>query len=186
MSAVNLRLVARLVGLALASTLIVVSQIPLIDGVADLSPLVVMSVALLCGSVTGACFGFMVGLFVDTALLQTLGVTSLVLTVVGYAIGRLREVRDPQASITPMLAGAAATAISSFGMAIVEVSLGVDSPVSFELLRQIALTIAVNALLAMPVYALVRRWLIADLPEDPRRRRRRAYTTGGLSPLSRP
>jgi len=23
------------------------------------------------------------------------------------------------------------------------------------------------------------------LPEDPRRRRRRAYTTGGLSPLSR-
>ena len=46
--------------------------------------------------------------------------------------------------------------------------------------------IAVNALLAVPVYALVRRWLIADLPDDPRRRRRRAYTTGGLSPLSRP
>jgi hypothetical protein len=27
--------------------------------------------------------------------------------------------------------------------------------------------------------------LVRLLPEDPRRRRRRAYTTGGLSPLSR-
>ena len=34
----------------------------------------------------------------------------------------------------------------------------------------------------MPVYALVRRWLLPVLPEDPRRRRRRAYTTGGLLP----
>jgi hypothetical protein len=35
------------------------------------------------------------------------------------------------------------------------------------------------------VYAVVRRVLLPALPEDPRRRRRRAYTTGGLSPLSR-
>jgi hypothetical protein len=35
------------------------------------------------------------------------------------------------------------------------------------------------------VRAIVRRWLMPALPEDPRRRRRRAYTTGGLSPLSR-
>jgi len=33
------------------------------------------------------------------------------------------------------------------------------------------------------VYALVRRIVRPVLPEDPRRRRRRAYTTGGLSPL---
>ena len=32
---------------------------------------------------------------------------------------------------------------------------------------------------------LVRRILLPFLPEDPRRRRRRAYTTGGLSPISR-
>ena len=38
---------------------------------------------------------------------------------------------------------------------------------------------------ALPLYAGVRRWLLPALPEDPRRRRRRAYTTGGLSPLSR-
>jgi len=34
---------------------------------------------------------------------QTLGVTSLTLTVVGYFAGRLREARDPQAALTPLL-----------------------------------------------------------------------------------
>jgi hypothetical protein len=42
-----------------------------------------------------------------------------------------------------------------------------------------------NAIIALPVFAAVRRWLSPVLPDDPRRRRRRAYTTGGLSPLSR-
>jgi hypothetical protein len=46
-------------------------------------------------------------------------------------------------------------------------------------------TIVLNAIISLPVFALVRRWLAPALPDDPRRRRRRAYTTGGLSPLSR-
>jgi hypothetical protein len=44
----------------------------------------------------------------------------------------------------------------------------------------------VNTIISLPVYALVRRIIAPALPEDPRRRRRRAYTTGGLSPLSQP
>jgi hypothetical protein len=46
--------------------------------------------------------------------------------------------------------------------------------------------VLVNTLIALPVYALVRRIVSPALPDDPRRRRRRAYTTGGLSPLHRP
>jgi hypothetical protein len=57
--------------------------------------------------------------------------------------------------------------------------------VSLLLVRQILATIVLNSLLALPVYALVRRIVQPYLPDDPRRRRRRAYTTGGLSPLSR-
>jgi hypothetical protein len=63
--------------------------------------------------------------------------------------------------------------------------LGRDAPVSFLLVRQIVATIIINALFALPVYVVVRRWLMPVLPDDPRRRRRRAYTTGGLSPLTR-
>jgi hypothetical protein len=66
-----------------------------------------------------------------------------------------------------------------------EFMLGVDAPVSLELLRQIVLGVLVNTIVALPAWAFVRRCLIGSLPEDPRRRRRRAYTTGGLSPLSR-
>jgi hypothetical protein len=63
--------------------------------------------------------------------------------------------------------------------------LGFEAPVSLQFVRQVLLVVVLNSLLALPVYALVRRVLLPFLPEDPRRRRRRAYTTGGLSPLSR-
>ena len=82
--------------------------------------------------------------------------------------------------------GAVATAFAGIGMALIQFLLGVDAPVSLLLLQQIFVTVLVNTLIALPVYALVRRVIQPALPEDPRRRRRRAYTTGGLSPLQRP
>jgi len=162
-----------------------VSQVTLLGVSADLSPLVVASVGLLCGSVVGMIFGFCVGLFVDTALLQTLGISSLVLLSVGYGAGRLRELRDPAHGLTPVAVGAAATAAATIGFSLIQFLLGVDAPVSLLLLREILVTIAVNTILALPVYAIVRRVLVRYLPDDPRRRRRRAYVTGGLSPISR-
>jgi rod shape-determining protein MreD len=163
----------------------VVSEVPLFGVAVDLSPLVVAFVGLLCGSTLGATTGFAVGLLVDLALMQTLGVTSLILTLVGYWCGRLRELRDPQATLTPLLVGAAASAAATVGYSLMEFLLGVDAPVSLELLRQIVLGVAVNTVVALPMWVIVRRSLEPGLPDDPRRRRRRAYTTGGLSPLSR-
>jgi rod shape-determining protein MreD len=164
----------------------VVSEVPVFGVNADLSPLLVAFVALLCGSMLGAAGGFAIGLLVDLALLQTLGLTSLVFTLIGYWCGRLRELRDPQAALTPLIVGAGASAVSLVGYSLMEFLLGVDAPVSFELLRQIVLGIVVNTIVALPMWAIVRRVLEGALPEDPRRRRRRrAYTTGGLSPLSR-
>jgi rod shape-determining protein MreD len=162
-----------------------VSQISIFGVPADLSPLLVAAVGFLCGSISGAVFGFALGLFVDTLLLQTLGVTSLVFTGVGYGAGRVRELRDPAHALAPVLVGAAATAVAALGFSLLQFLLGVEAPVSLLLLRQILMTIVLNTLLALPVYALCRRVLLPYLPDDPRRRRRRAYTTGGLSPLSR-
>jgi rod shape-determining protein MreD len=181
-------LIARVAALAVVVVFLqigVVSEIRVFGGVVDLSPLVVAFIGLLCGSTIGATAGFAIGLLVDLTLVQTLGLTSLIFTVIGYGAGRLRELRDPQATVTPLLVGAAAAATSLVGYSLVEFMLGVDAPVSFELLRQIVLGIVVDAIVALPVWALVRRSLEPSLPDDPRRRRRRAYTTGGLSPLSR-
>ncbi len=163
-----------------------VSQISVFGVSADLTPLVVMSVGLLAGSLLGAATGFGVGLLVDMVLVQTLGVTSLLYIAVGYWCGRLRELRDPAHGLVPLVLGAAATAVTGIGMALIQFLLGVDSPVSLLLVQQLFVTVLVNTLIALPVYALVRRIIRPVLPDDPRRRRRRAYTTGGLSPLQRP
>jgi rod shape-determining protein MreD len=184
----TLGLVARLTVLAVAVVLFqagVVSEVPVLGVNVDLSPLLVAFAGLICGSTLGALAGFAVGMLVDLALVQTLGVTSLIFTLIGYWAGRLRELRDPQAALTPLLVGAAASAVSMIGYSIVEFLLGVDAPVSIDLVRQIVLGVFVNTIVALPTWALVRRSLERGLPEDPRRRRRRAYTTGGLSPLTK-
>jgi rod shape-determining protein MreD len=185
----HLRLAIRLVLLGFATVVIQqagVSQISIFGVSADLTPLVVMSVGLLTGSLLGAITGFGIGLFVDMVLVQTLGVTSLLYITIGYWSGRLRELRDPSHSLVPLAVGAAATAFAGIGMALIQFLLGFDAPVSLLLLQQLFITVLVNTLLSLPVYALVRRIVRGALPEDPRRRRRRAYTTGGLSPLQRP
>jgi rod shape-determining protein MreD len=163
-----------------------VSQISVFGVTADLAPLVVVSVGLLAGSTAGAIMGFGTGLLVDLVLVQTLGVSSLLYIAIGYWAGRLRELRDPAHGMVPLAAGAAATAFAGLGMTVIQFLLGVEAPVSLLLLQQIVVTVLVNTLIALPIYTLVRRLLTPALPEDPRRRRRRAYTTGGLSPLQRP
>jgi rod shape-determining protein MreD len=185
----SLRLPIRLVLLALVTVIIqeaAVSQITIFGISADLTVLVVMAVGLLAGSIPGAIMGFGTGLLVDMVLVQTLGVTSLLYIVIGFWAGRLRELRDPAHGLVPMAMGAAATAFAGLGMAVIQFLLGVDAPVSWLLLQQIFITVLVNALISLPVYAAVRRIIEPALPQDPRRRRRRAYTTGGLSPLQRP
>ena len=185
----NWRLILRLLVLAFATVVIqqaAISQISIFGVSADLGPLVVMSVGLLAGSMAGAITGFGTGLLVDLVLVQTLGVTSLLYIAIGYWSGRLRELRDPAHGLVPLALGAAVTAFAGLGMALIQFLLGVNAPVSLLLFQQIFITVLVNSLIALPVFAIVRRLIRPTLPDDPRRRRRRAYTTGGLSPLSRP
>jgi len=188
MTALSPQLLLRLAALGMLGVVVqtaAISQLPIAGANADLSPLLVMAVGLLCGSLAGGAFGFGVGLFTDVVSLQTLGISSLVLLAVGYGAGRLREARDPEGTLVPLAVGAAATLAFGVGFAVMQFLLGVDAPVSLLLVRQILMTIVLNTLLALPLYALVRRCLHGAMPDDPRRRRRRAYTTGGLSPLSR-
>lgn len=185
----SLKLVLRLVALGFLTVIVqqaAISQISVFGVSADLTPLVVMSVGLLAGSLAGSVVGFGIGLFVDMVFVQTLGVTSLLYIAIGYWSGRLRELRDPAHGLVPLALGAVATAVAGVGMALIQFLLGVDAPVSLLLVQQIFITVLVNTLIALPVYAVVRRVIQPALPEDPRRRRRRAYTTGGLSPLQRP
>lgn len=162
-----------------------ISQLAVFGVAADLAPLLAASVGLLAGSTAGAAFGFAIGLFMDVVLLQTLGISSLVLTGIGYAAGRLRELRDPSHGLVPLAVGAAATMAAALASSLMQFLIGLQAPVSVLLLRQVLLVVLLNAVLALPMHALARRMLEPLLPDDPRRRRRRAYTTGGLSPITR-
>ena len=186
MSTSPTRLGVRLVLLAIGAVLLqtaLVAQIELFGARPDLAPLVVASVGLLCGAMVGAVSGFAVGLLVDLALVQTLGVSSLTLCVVGHLAGRLRETaRDPDATLLPLPAGAAATALYAVMFSLLYFLLGVEAPISLELVRQIVLTVLINTLLALPVHALVRRVLGPALaPGAPGAGRHRPRP--GLSPL---
>ena len=147
----------------------------------QLVPLIVGAVGLLGGSVYAAVVGFSCGLLIDLALGQPLGASSLVLTAVGYAVGRYQEVRDPAHGLLPIPIGAAATAGYVFGFAALSFMLEVRGPVSASVIREMIITILLNALLALLVFPLIRRFLRPTLTVDQRPPRR--ATTAPTGPL---
>jgi rod shape-determining protein MreD len=149
----------------------------------DLIPLVVAGVAIYAGSVSGAATGFATGLLLDMAAGQTVGAASLVLTAVGYAVGRFRELRDPAHGLMPIPVGAAATAgwVLAFGAVSFMLDIGTD--VSALIFRDMITTVAINSIVAVPVFAVCRRVLRRSLVVDPfelRRRRQPPRETGPL------
>ena len=122
-------------------------------------PLIALSVGLLAGPVAGSMVGFLLGLVVDMALVQTLGVSSLLLTGVGYLAGRYRELRDASHKLVPPIGGALATLAFATGFSIMQFLLGVDSSVSPLVIRDILVGAIINGLLAIPVFAAVRALL---------------------------
>lgn len=151
-----------------------ISQITVLGASADILPLIVVSIGLLCGPTYGATIGFLIGLVVDTALLQTMGVSSLVYLAIGYGGGKYKDLKDTTATLVPLGAGLAASLAASVGYMMIQFLLGVNSPVSILLVRQIAVTVVLSTALAIPVFLAV-RWLLRPvLGEDvlPRRRKR--------------
>jgi rod shape-determining protein MreD len=169
--------VSAIVLLGVVLQLAVVSQIAFWGANADLTPLIVLAVGLLGGPVAGSMVGFSVGLVSDMALVQTLGVTSLLLTVLGYLVGRYGELRDSGHALVAPVAGAVATLLYATGFSIVQFLLGVESPVSALVIRDLLIGVLINGLLAMPVLAAVRALLRPSLTE-PVRPRRRSSATG--------
>jgi len=153
-----------------------VVQIRILGGTADVMPLLVAAVALYAGSVPGASTGFFTGLLADLALGTNLGATSLVLTAVGYGVGRYREQRDPAHTLTPIPVAAAATGGYVLAYSAVSFMLSIDAPVSLFVLREMVMTVVLNVLIAMPFFAVTRRLLRPVLLVDPSPRARRDPT----------
>src|SRR5256714_15218632 len=124
----------------------------------------------------GAVTGFCVGLLLDLALGQNLGSSSLVLSAVGYGVGRYGELRDPAHGLIAIPVGAAATIGYLVAFAAVSFMLQLEASISALVVRDAVVTTVLNVLLAVPVFGLIRRVIRPVLLAQPAGRRRRAET----------
>jgi rod shape-determining protein MreD len=115
-----------------------------------------LSISLLRGSVFGAVAGFGTGLLLDTATLGTLGVTSLLLTVAGFWIGRYGETTARDRFHAPFLSVAVVTVLFAFGQVLLQFMLGEPAPAGL-VAGGLPIALLLNLALTLPVYALVRR-----------------------------
>jgi rod shape-determining protein MreD len=138
----------------------IASSLEVAEGHPDAILVLVVAIALLRGPVFGSLAGFWAGLAVDVATLaEPLGLSSLLLTLVGYWSGRLGEVTTRSSAHVPLVAVALATLGYGLGSLVVRFMLGTGIPASEFFVPVLLPTLALNVLLAYPLYALVRRLL---------------------------
>jgi rod shape-determining protein MreD len=148
------------------------SKIDLFGSAPDVIPVIVISLGLLGGAVVGAVCGFAIGFLLDSVLLQTLGVSSLVLLTIGYLAGRYRESAEISNRWIPALIAGGLTLVGATGFAAIQLMLGVDTPVSLLVVREIVVQSLLAIPLALAIYPLLRRVLAPALIDHPPTRRR--------------
>jgi rod shape-determining protein MreD len=149
---------AALLFVAAVTQVSIFGQAHVFGAVPDVLLVTLVGLALLRGSVVGAVGGFFAGLIVDTASLGTLGLTSLVLTLAGYWIGRYGETTGRDRAHAPFLSVAVVTVLYQVGLLVVHFVLGESAP-GGAVMRSLIPAVVLNLILTAPIYAVVRRLL---------------------------
>jgi rod shape-determining protein MreD len=130
-----------------------------LGGTADVLLVLLVCVALLRGSITGAIAGFCGGLVVDVATLDTLGVTALLLTIAGYWAGRYGETTGRGRLHAVPVAVAVITVLTAFAGLVLHYMLGDQVSAHRALVTTLLPAVPLNLLVAWPVNRLCRRLL---------------------------
>lgn len=151
-------------GLVIFAALVQVSivfRIEVGEATPDLLILVVASIALLTGSVSGAAHGFVAGVAIAVFAAVPLGPHALVATLIGYAVGRVGEalVTDDH-PVPPLVAGIFATGAMQIGRPLVEFLVNPAIGRVDGLWSQALLVTLISSVLAVPVFLGVRRALV--------------------------
>lgn len=136
---------------------VIVSSLVITGGAPDLLLVVVVALGLLRGSVPGAVLGFVGGLVVDLVTLGTLGVTSLILTLVGFWAGRYAETTGRDRRLAPVIAVGTITVLAGAFGYVLHYLLDEEVVASHALVTALVPAVALNVALALPVHALVRK-----------------------------
>jgi rod shape-determining protein MreD len=163
------KILARLVAIGLLGVLLQLSffsQVALFHVSPDVLPALVVSLGLLGGSMTGAVSGFSVGFLLDCLLIAPLGGGSLVLLTTGYLAGLFRERFEIHSRLVAPLLCALGTFFAELGFGAVELTLGIEAPLSPLVLRDILIKSVFAFFLGWPIYVGVRRALRPALVEE--------------------
>jgi rod shape-determining protein MreD len=135
----------------------ILDRIVIVHATPDLLLVTLVAVSLLRGSLFGAVGGFFAGLVVDTADLGMLGLTSLLLTIAGYWIGRYGETTGRDRAHAPFVSVAVVTAMVAIGQLVLHFMVGDHVSARLVLLDALVPGIVLNLILTAPVYGLCRR-----------------------------
>jgi rod shape-determining protein MreD len=132
-----------------------------IDGAhPDLLWLLPITAALLDGPETGAIVGFWSGLAFDLVLPTPFGLSALVGTVLGFAVGSLTTAADPRATWLKPVAAVAGSVGADMLFAVLGAILGQGEMVEINFLSLILVVGLSSAILVLPVSRLM-RWALA-------------------------
>jgi rod shape-determining protein MreD len=132
------------------------SSFSILGGAPDVLLVTVISLGMLRGSVPGAVLGFAGGLVVDLLTLETLGLTSLVLTLAGFWAGRYAETTARGRWLPLLLAVAVMTVLAGAFAFALHYMLGDDVVARHALFTALWPAVVLNLLIAVPIHALVR------------------------------
>ncbi|HET7588989.1 MAG TPA: rod shape-determining protein MreD [Solirubrobacterales bacterium] len=169
-------ILARLVAIVIAGVILQLSffsQVEIFHVSPDVLPALVVVLGLFGGTLTGAVCGFSVGFLLDCLLIVPLGGGSLVLLATGYLAGLFRERFEIHSPLVPPLLCMGLTLFAELGFGAVELTLGIDAPISPLVIRDMLLKSIFAFFLGWAIYALLRRALRPALVEEPAVRRGR-------------
>ena len=144
----------------------VLNSVTVLAGTPDLLLVTLCAVALMRGSIFGAIGGFFAGLVVDTATLETLGLTALLLTLVGYWIGRYGETTG-RGRHAPVLSVGVVTILYAFAALLLRFMIGQSASARAVLLDALPPSLLFNLLIAAPVYLFCRWTLSLGYEQEP-------------------
>ena len=145
--------------LAVVLQISIFSEVDILGGRPDLLLVTLVMVALLRGTIFGATAGFGAGLLYDMGTFGTLGFIALLYTLAGYWIGRYGETTGRDRSHAPLLSVAVVTILFAIGALMLHFMLGENAPAREVLVVSLFPTALLNLVIAVPVYAAVRRVL---------------------------
>ena len=148
---------------ALVLHLVVLSRLRVAGVMPDLMLLVGIAAGLTGGPSRGAAVGFVSGLALDLFLQTPLGLSALVFTLVGFAVGTLETGILRASWWIPVVIAFVASAAGELLFALIGAMLGGTQMVSAHLGVVVAVVAVTNAILA-PIVVAVVGWAVARAP----------------------